>query len=79
LANAVPKKVSGVGSSDGWNKSCATRAEEVDDEVPMRHLGSMWQGHISEHEQICSSRAPLSKSSTSGKIWDCASLTQWTL
>ena len=38
---------------DGWNKSSAMRAQEADDEVPMRHLGSMWQGHISEHKQRC--------------------------
>ena len=54
LANALPKKACGVRSSDGWNKSSARRAQKVDDEVPMRHPGSMWQGHIPEHKQRCS-------------------------
>jgi hypothetical protein len=46
LANALPKKARGVGSSDGWNKSSTTSAENADDEVPMQHLGSMWKKHI---------------------------------
>ena len=53
------------------------RAQEADDEVPMRHLGSMWQGHISKYEQTCGSQAPPCKSSTSEKISEAfADLTQ---
>jgi hypothetical protein len=50
LANAVPKKAGGAGPFDGWDKSSARLAQKDDEEVPMRHLGSMWQGHISEYE-----------------------------
>src|SRR6516165_1384671 len=54
LANAFPKKACGVGSADGWNKSGARLTREAEDEMQMRHLGSMWQGDIPEHERRCS-------------------------
>jgi hypothetical protein len=68
LANSLPKKACGVGSSDGGNKSSARLAQEVDEKVPMRHLGSMWQGHVSENEQRCSRYAPPWRSSTPREI-----------
>jgi len=49
LGKTDTKKACGTGSVDGWDKSSACLAQEVDDEVPLRHLGSMWQGHISEY------------------------------
>lgn len=50
LADDVSKKARGVGASDGWNKDRESAAQTVDDEVPVRHLGSMWQGHVSHNE-----------------------------
>src|SRR6266567_5282774 len=49
LAKTVTKKACGTGSTDGYDKSSACLAQGVDDKVPLRHLRSMWQGHISEH------------------------------
>ena len=50
LADAVSKKARGVGASDGGNKDRASAAQTVDDEVPVRHLGSMRERHVSEYE-----------------------------
>src|SRR5437660_8135176 len=49
LAKTVTKKSCRTGSADGCDKSGARLAQGVDDKVPLRHLRSMWQGHISEH------------------------------
>jgi DNA-binding transcriptional MerR regulator len=58
-------KLAEFGSSDGWNKSSARRAQKADDEVSMRHLGSMWQSHVSQYEQKRASYASDRKPSTS--------------
>jgi hypothetical protein len=50
LADALSKKTRGVGASYGRNKDRARVTQTVDDEVPVRHLGSMGQGHISHNK-----------------------------
>ena len=50
LADAVSKKARGVGASDGRNKDRPSLAQTIDGKMPVRHLGSMLQGHISQNE-----------------------------
>lgn len=67
LAHALAPKAAGIGSTHGGNQDCPRATQKADVELPVRHLRSMREGHISSDESRCI-KATSSQCSRSGEI-----------